>query len=37
VYFASIPGKGFTEFLMEIIGRRWTSAYALAGSRPAFS
>jgi membrane-bound metal-dependent hydrolase YbcI (DUF457 family) len=32
VYFASIPGKGFTEFLMEIIGRRWTIAYALAGS-----
>jgi MFS family permease len=24
VYFASIPGKGFTGFLMEIIGRRWT-------------
>ena len=34
VYFASIPGKGFTEFLMEIIGRRWTIAYALAGSLP---
>ena len=34
MYFASIPGKGFTEFLMEIIGRRWTIAYALAGSLP---
>ena len=34
VYFASIPGKGFTGFLMEIIGRRWTIAYALAGSLP---
>jgi hypothetical protein len=33
-YFASIPGKGFTGFLMEIIGRRWTIAYALAGSLP---
>ncbi|MGC2416082.1 MAG: MFS transporter [Stellaceae bacterium] len=34
VYFASIPGKAFTGFLMEIIGRRWTIAYALAGSLP---
>lgn len=34
VFFASIPGKGFTGFLMEIIGRRWTIAYALAGSLP---
>jgi MFS family permease len=34
VYFASIPGKGFTGFLMEIIGRRWTIFYALAGSLP---
>jgi hypothetical protein len=24
VYFASMPGKAFTGFLMEIIGRRWT-------------
>jgi len=31
---ASIPGKGFTGFLMEIIGRRWTITYALAGSLP---
>ena len=34
MYFASIPGKGFTGFPMEIIGRRWTIAYALAGSLP---
>jgi MFS family permease len=34
VYFASIPGKAFTGFLMEIIGRRWTIFYALFGSLP---
>jgi len=34
VFFASIPGKAFTGFLMEIIGRRWTIAYALTGSVP---
>jgi MFS transporter, putative metabolite:H+ symporter len=34
VYMASIPGKAFTGYLMEIIGRRWTIAYALAGSLP---
>lgn len=34
IFFTSIPGKGFTGFLMEIIGRRWTVAYALAGSIP---
>jgi MFS family permease len=34
VYVASIPGKAFTGFLMEIIGRRWTIAYALVGSLP---
>jgi MFS family permease len=34
VYFASMPGKAFTGFLMEIIGRRWTIFYALAGSLP---
>src|SRR5271169_3154945 len=37
VFFASIPGKAFTGFLMEIIGRRWTIAYALAGSLPGLS
>jgi putative MFS transporter len=34
VFAASIPGKGFTGYLMEIIGRRWTIFYALAGSLP---
>jgi hypothetical protein len=24
VFLASIPGKGFTGFIMEVIGRRWT-------------
>lgn len=33
-YLASIPGKGFTGFIMEIIGRRWTITYCLAGSLP---
>jgi MFS transporter, putative metabolite:H+ symporter len=34
LFMASIPGKLFTGFLMEIIGRRWTIAYSLAGSLP---
>jgi MFS family permease len=34
VFAASVPGKGITGFLMEIIGRRWTICYALAGSLP---
>ena len=34
VYAASFFGKGFTGYLMEIIGRRWTIFYALAGSLP---
>jgi MFS family permease len=34
IYAASIFGKGFTGFLMEIIGRRWTILYALGGSLP---
>ena len=34
IYMASIPGKGFTGFLMEVIGRRWTIAYALLGAIP---
>jgi MFS transporter, putative metabolite:H+ symporter len=33
-FLASIPGKGFTGFLMEIIGRRWTITYCLVGSLP---
>ena len=31
---ASIPGKAFTGYLMEIIGRRWTITYAMVGSLP---
>jgi MFS transporter, putative metabolite:H+ symporter len=34
VFAASIPGKGFTGFLMEIIGRRWTIFYAMIGALP---
>jgi MFS transporter, putative metabolite:H+ symporter len=34
VFAASIPGKGFTGFLMEIIGRRWTIFYAMVGALP---
>jgi putative MFS transporter len=34
IYAASIPGKAFTAYLMEVIGRRWTIFYALAGSLP---
>jgi MFS family permease len=34
VFMASIPGKGFTGYIMEVIGRRWTITYCLAGSVP---
>jgi MFS transporter, putative metabolite:H+ symporter len=34
VFLASIPGKGFTGFIMEVIGRRWTITYCLIGSLP---
>jgi MFS transporter, putative metabolite:H+ symporter len=34
VFMATIPGKAFTAYLMEIIGRRWTIAYALSGAFP---
>lgn len=37
VYGASIPGKAVTGWLMEVIGRRWTITYALAGSLPGLS
>ena len=37
VFAASIPGKGFTGFLMEVIGRRWTIFYAMFGSLPGLS
>jgi MFS family permease len=34
LFMASIPGKLFTGYLMEVIGRRWTMTYSLAGSLP---
>ncbi len=34
LFMASIPGKLFTGYLMEIIGRRWTMTYSLAGALP---
>jgi MFS family permease len=34
LFLASIPGKLFVGFLMEIIGRRWTMTYSLVGSLP---
>jgi len=34
LFLASMPGKLFTGFLMEIIGRRWTMTYSMAGSLP---
>ena len=34
LFLASIPGKLFTGYLMEIIGRRWTMTYSMAGSLP---
>jgi MFS transporter, putative metabolite:H+ symporter len=34
VFAASIPGKGFTGFLMEVIGRRWTIFCAMFGAIP---
>jgi MFS family permease len=34
VFLESIPGKGFTEFIMKVIGPRWTITWCLAGSIP---
>ena len=34
VFMASIPGKAFTGFIMEVIGRRWAITYCLGGSLP---
>ena len=34
LFMASIPGKFFTGYIMEIIGRRWTIFYALGGAIP---
>ncbi|MBV8493701.1 MAG: MFS transporter, partial [Alphaproteobacteria bacterium] len=36
IYATSFFGKAFTGWLMEIIGRRWTIFYMLAGSLPGF-
>jgi MFS transporter, putative metabolite:H+ symporter len=34
VFMATLPGKAFNAWLMEIIGRRWTIAFALMGAFP---
>ena len=34
VFFASMPGKPFNGFMMEVIGRRWTITGALVVSMP---
>jgi MFS family permease len=34
LFMATIPGKAFTGFIMEIIGRRWTITYCFAGAIP---
>ena len=34
LFVMTIPGKLFTAFIMEIIGRRWTITYCLAGAIP---
>jgi MFS family permease len=34
LFMMTIPGKLFTGFIMEIIGRRWTITYCLAGAVP---
>jgi putative MFS transporter len=34
LFMASIPGKFFTGYIMEIVGRRWAIAYALGGAIP---
>jgi MFS transporter, putative metabolite:H+ symporter len=37
IYATSFFGKAFTGWLMEIIGRRWTIFYVMAGALPGFS
>ena len=34
LFMASVPGKFFTGFIMEIIGRRWAIFYAFGGAIP---
>ena len=36
IYATSFFGKGFTGWLMEIVGRRWTIFYVMAGALPGF-
>ena len=36
IYATSFFGKAFTGWLMEIIGRRWTICFVMAGSLPGF-
>jgi MFS family permease len=37
LFMVTIPGKFFTGFIMEIIGRRWTITYCFAGAIPGLS
>ncbi len=34
LFLVTIPGKFFTGYIMEVIGRRWTITYCLAGAIP---
>ena len=34
LFLVTIPGKFFTGYIMEVIGRRWTIAYCLGGAVP---
>ncbi len=34
LFVVTIPGKFFTGFIMEVIGRRWTITYCFAGAVP---
>jgi MFS transporter, putative metabolite:H+ symporter len=34
LFLATVPGKLFTGYFMEVIGRRWTITYCLAGALP---
>ncbi len=34
LFMVTIPGKFFAAFMMEVIGRRWTITYCLAGAIP---
>jgi MFS family permease len=36
IFLTSFFGKAFSGFLMEIIGRRWTICFVMAGSLPGF-